>query len=302
MIEKKSTGNNIYGKLYNPIGVKMAKFIMSMLIILIGAWAGSVDDRVKEGVALRESGNYDQAILKLQEALKSKPKHPEANYELGQTYMKKADYENALKYLKDAFDYGYDEVKARLALGLAYRAAEHCSDAVNEFQILVQLQPNNAEYCYYYADASLRCGTSGLAEGLFRQALKLDPAYIPAMLGLGDFFRNKRIYDSAQTYYEKAKAAKPDYAPTYLVLSTFYAERKDSVKSLAAVQKYIQLQPRDYKGYNALAEIQSKKKNWEGAILNTAKAVSLETQRLEPCDSWAFFTSRPSVFLNTRMC
>ena len=253
----------------------MSRSIPLILVFCIIVLAVSLDDLTKEGVALRDAGKYDEAILKFQQVLSSKPKHAGANYELGQTYLKKSDGQNAVKYFKDALDFGYDEVKCRTGLGLANIVAENYSEAVAEFQILTQLQPNNPEFLTLYADASLQGGTSGLAEDLYRQALKANSSYVPAMFGLANFFRNKRMADSTLSYYKKVKATQPDYAQVYLALGTFYAEKKDSVKSFVEINKYMQLKPKDYNGPKTMADIYVKMKNYKNAELYQLKAISL---------------------------
>ena len=244
----------------------MGKLLISILIINIAVWAASPDQLVKEGIVLRQAGKLDSAIVKFQEVIKSKPKHAEANFELGQTYLEKGDYEPAIKYLQNALTYGYNPTKTHLTLAKAYRAGGSRIDATLEYKLVLETNPNNPEIHTLLGDTYLEGGNSTLAEKEYKDALTIDPQYIPAMINLANFFQNKRQYEDALALYEKAKVINPNYAPTYLSLGTYYSSQKLYDKALVEFTKYTTLLPKDPQGYAKLADIHSRMKDYTSAI------------------------------------
>ncbi|MFA5032518.1 MAG: tetratricopeptide repeat protein [bacterium] len=237
-------------------------------------WADSSEKFLKEGVVLRDADNVEQAILKFQEILKSKPKHPGANFELGKSYVMKSDYENGIKYLKNALDCGYDELKVRLALAEAYQTSDNSVEASIEYQLILDLNPNSAEVHTLLGNVYLNGGNSTVAEEQYKKALQLNSSYVDALLGLGNLYQKQKKYEEALSFYSKAQKINPNYAPTYLALSSFYATQKKHENGITELQKYIQLNPKDPKGYTALANIYSQTKDYNNAINEMNKAVS----------------------------
>ena len=63
--------------------------------------------RMVYGIFLSQSGNLNEAIVQLVEAVRLQPENANVNYNLGLLYMKKKDYEKAIIYAKKAYQLGY---------------------------------------------------------------------------------------------------------------------------------------------------------------------------------------------------
>jgi len=246
--------------------------------------AVSLDQLIKQGVALRDSGKVSEAIDRFNQALKAKPKHAAANYELGKTYLKLGDGVNAEKYLTLALNYGYDQLKARTALITAYLFSAKTQEAIMEIQTVLELKPNSPELHTLLGDAYLqKTGTLALAEEEYRTALGLDSNYVPAIVGMGNYYKAKRQPNEAFVMFEKAIKLNPKYAPAYYSYALVLAEKKMFDKSIVQLNEFVKLEPRDPKGYTKLADIyskvadtnpQEKIKYYESAIANVNLAVS----------------------------
>jgi tetratricopeptide (TPR) repeat protein len=246
--------------------------------------AVSLDQLVKQGIALRDSGKVHEAVNRFNEALKAKPKHSTANYELGKTYLKLGDAANAEKYLNLALTYGYDQLKARTALISAYLMGAKTQEAIMEIQTVLDLKPKSPELHALLGDAYLqKTGTLALAEEEYRTALGLDSNYVPAIVGMGNYFKAKRQPTDAFVMFEKALKLNPKYAPAYYSYALVLAEKKMYDKSILQLNEYIKLEPNDPKGYTKLADIyskvaetvpQEKIKYYETAIANVNLAIA----------------------------
>ncbi len=254
----------------------MRRPVLISLLIAGLMWSVSVDDIVKEGVALRDAGDPSGAIVKFEQALKSKAKHPLANFEIGKTYLEKGDCENAVIFLTKAKNYGYDALKSHLALGQAFEACGNNIEAAIEYSEAAKLAPNDPECQCNLARVSQQ---TGVAEGGYINALKIDPNYVPAMVGLANLYANNNDSVKAMTYFDKAQKTKPDYAPTYFALGNYHLQKKRYLKSIESFTRYIQLEPRKHRGYGARADAYSKSKKdtvaYKHAITDIRQAIAL---------------------------
>lgn len=248
--------------------LKSSRIIILLISLILISWAASIDQLMKEGIALRDSGKVDQSIMKFEQIIKSKSKNPEANYNLGLSYYKKTDYEAALKFLNNALKFGFEPIKTHIALGQVYQAKGDKQQGEFEYNQALQLNPRSAELHTLLADVYLDNRSFTLAEQEYNNALKIDTAYLPAIIGLGNYYNQKRQSQDALNQYERAKAIDSNYASTYYYLARYYTEKQDFMKSIENLNKYIQLQPKDPNGYIALAQNYSQGKNFAVAINN----------------------------------
>jgi tetratricopeptide (TPR) repeat protein len=269
--------------------------------------AVSLDQLFKQGVALRDSGKVAEAIDKFNQVLKAKPKHSPANYELGKIYLKIGDGANAEKFLNNALTYGYDEMKVHMALVSAYMIEGKSQEAIMELQMILEKKPNNPEFHTLLGDAYLqKTGTLSLAEEEYRTALGYDSMYVPAIVGMGNYFKAKRQPTEAGAIYEKAIKINPKYSPAYYSYALLLAEKKLYDRSIAELNEFIKLDPRNPVGYSKLADMysklaetnaQEKLKDYETAVSYVNQSVVLGDTSLGTLKFLSFLlrkASRPS--------
>lgn len=263
----------------------MIIFMAANLMCTAFLSAVSPDQLVKDGIALRDAGKITEALTKFNEVIKTKPKHAAANFELGQTYLKIGDDDNAIKYLNQALTYGYNEIKVRALLVNAYLSSGRTSEASMDLQILLDKDPKNLSLLTLQGDLYLqKTGTLYLAEESYRHVLEIDPNYVSAIVGLGNYYKAKRQVDSAFIMYEKAISINPAYASAHYNYALLLLEKKQYDKSVAELNKFIALEPRNSRGYVKLADVYSKMADanpqqkltyYETAVTNVNQALTL---------------------------
>ncbi len=242
--------------------------------ILFAAPQAPVDSLVRTGVALLDAGSSDKAITVLEQAVKAKSKHPEANYYLGIAYYKKSDFEKSLKYLKNALKFNYDPIKTHIALGDVYQTSNNKQDALLEYYQAIKLSPKSPALHSKLGDVYLQNRTFALADSEYTTALKYDSLFAPGIVGHGNLAKYKGQIQDAEKLFEKAKSIAPTYAPTYLFLGRLYSEMGQFKKSLAELMRYTELMPNDPEGYKAVSEIYTQFKGFDSAIVYTNKAIA----------------------------
>jgi len=142
-----------------------------------------------------------------------------------------------------------------------------------EYQLAIGIQPNNPALHVELGDLSLEKGSIQLAEKEYSKALEIDRKYVPAMLGLANVCKKRGQLKEAESFCEKAKTTNPDYALTYCFLGEFYALQKQYDKSMSELTKYTLLEPKNPKGYIALAEVHEKMRDYPSAIKDIRQAI-----------------------------
>lgn len=138
----------------------------------------------KLGIAYLQSSQFPEAIQSFKKVLQLDERHPDANYDLASAYLKSGNYENALAYY--------------------LRQLEIRSNAETYYNIgvLLMYQERNQEAIQY-----------------FKEALNLDPNYLPTHLNLGATFLKANRAKEAVPYYQSALQLKPDDAEIQHILN-----------------------------------------------------------------------------------
>lgn len=86
-------------------------------------------------------------------------------------------------------------------------------------------------------------GEFAQAEAAYRAALRLDPAFAPAMVNLADLYRSTDRQSEAEALLRQAIAQQPSYAPAHHALGLLYAREHNTASALPALQKAVVLEP-----------------------------------------------------------
>lgn len=123
-----------------------------------------------------------------QEAVRANPTHYRANYNLGMMYFGLGDYASAAKHLEISV-LDSDKRNSVYYLGVCYDRMGRYPDALTQYSrlLLMSAKPepdiyNNIGIVYD------QLGNYAKAEENFRQALRMDPAYVQARLNLAQLY------------------------------------------------------------------------------------------------------------------
>ncbi len=108
-----------------------------------------VQDLVKEGIQYHDSGKYEEAIKKYEEALKIDPNSALVQYELSLSYLENKDYEKSIEYSSQVIDHN-DEHKlpAIIVKGSALDELGKTQESIDLFNEAIKTQGDH--YLLYY--------------------------------------------------------------------------------------------------------------------------------------------------------
>lgn len=228
-----------------------------LLLVVIAAWVLSscasfgisearkseADARMRMGVTYLQQDNLPMAMRELLRASELDPSNPEVDMILGMAYRARGDGEQAEENLRRAIDKKPDFADAHNNLGIVLADRRAWDQAIREFKSAyenVQYQtPERA--IYNSAEAYRHKGDIDLAEGQYRQALRVNPGYGPACSSLSSLLFEKGRTREAANSMAQCLHAVPDYVEGWMQLGRMYvvmkrySEAADAFKTVLSI-------------------------------------------------------------------
>ena len=133
-----------------------------------------------------------------------------------------------------------------LSRGRAYIALGHRDLAADDFIACGRILPSAMAQVelgnVYFNEDSLEKALRS-----YRQAMALDPYYLPPYVGVGNVHRARDEDEAAMEQFEQALRIRPDYAPAYFVLGELYRKLGEVLLARDAFNKSIVLAKDDLK-------------------------------------------------------
>ncbi len=251
---------------------------------------------------------FDSAISLYKKAIQADPNYAPAYAGLGELYSfqgffryeVKDDYEkyfiDSYENMKKALSINPNLESVQLALAYTYLHLSNEKDAKATAQKILAKNPNNAEALYILWAAQ----GQNPSNPDIRKALKINPKLVPALVGLGSAYYEKRgSFNQAANYYRQAaeiapspeihnylgnalmyqgyypQAIKqfqsaikldPNYASAYKNMGIAYYYMNKFKDSVAAEQRSIALSPNNPDAYFFIAQSYDKGRNSQQAI------------------------------------
>lgn len=312
----------------------MKRFILSsvLLTLLITLFAVSGDTAVAQDNAGGAAGlstqakadfmkftpqGFQQAIALYNQAIAADANYGPAYAGLAEIYswqgfyryLVKEDYEKyyneSYENMERALKLDPNSIATQVALAYSYYHLSREKEAIATARGVIAKDPNNAEAYYVLWAAS---GSNPNSPEI-RKVIELNPKYVPAYLGLGNaYFQKRRSFNQAATNYQKAvdlapspqlhnylgsalnyqgyyqkavaqykKAIEldPNYSPAYMNLGITYFFMKQYANTIASEQKSIALNPNVPDAYFFLAQAYDRQNNKAEAISNYKKFLQI---------------------------
>jgi tetratricopeptide (TPR) repeat protein len=193
------------------------------------------DDYLEQGQDLVEAKKYQEALISFRQALKLRPRFPEALYEIGWVYNEVEQYEAAIPPLQEALRYQPRYAEAFNELGYANRKLRKYSDAAENYRQAVAIKPNYALALFGLGD-SYYYGTKEYKPALdaYQRGLRADTTPRPQVnFNIGWILNELERYMEAVGYLETAlrqQLERPETA--YFELGYAYYKQKQNADAI----------------------------------------------------------------------
>ncbi len=195
------------------------------------------------GIALKETGRWDEADSAYARALALKPDYPEALNNRGILYRDRGLPAEAIAAFRRATAARPDYADAHNNLGLALQAAEEMEEAAECFHRAVTHDPGFAA-AHNNRGAVLRLlGRLDEAAAHVEQALALRPDYAEAHNNWGIILHEMQRAGEAEACFRKALALSPDYPDALLNLGASVQAQGRFDEAVEQFERVLALEP-----------------------------------------------------------
>ena len=169
-----------------------------------------------EAIALKNSGQMDAAMEKLNKALEMDPKQPNILAHLADCYFQKGQYDLAIETYKKAVEINPLDGNIHTNLGNVYVKKGMIAEAQVEFDQAIKADPAHADINYYNMGVvMMNAGKYEEAAAAFKNSVDTNPNYAPAHYQYAMCLVNKAQYAEAVAEMENYLKLAPtgEYAP-----------------------------------------------------------------------------------------
>lgn len=201
-----------------------------------------VDALLLQGYGLFLQQEFKEGLQAFQKALQKDPKHYNALVRLGTVYYHIKDYLKAADLIERAVELRKDDYSLRLLRSKIYLAIKRYEEALAEAKeannLVKGILPDSHVLTgeIYYSMGKLEEGKQS-----YQEALKSNPWYIPAWLGLGEYFEKKQMYEAAILEYAKLRRKRPRAPESWEAIGRCYRELKKYKKAYEFYSKAINI-------------------------------------------------------------
>jgi tetratricopeptide (TPR) repeat protein len=164
------------------------------------------------GMIHHDRGDLISAERHLRLALELEPDFPGADLALAQVLLRMGHGARAVQVLRDIVAARPLDRDARYFLGLAHALEMQWTDALAEYHLALQTQPDDAPVLIAAAEVRMQLRQPDEAERLLLTALRAEPGSAPVFIALGRVALMRTHRDRAEDYFRRAVALDPDNA------------------------------------------------------------------------------------------
>jgi tetratricopeptide (TPR) repeat protein len=233
-------------------------------------------------VACQDLGKSDPQMGKLLAAV-SRRSTAERYNALGAAYAEANKLNCAVPAFEHALRLDDQDWRARYNLALALIQKGEAKKAADHVRILIQQKPDSPEAHNVLGSILRQQGELPAAEEEYKAALKCDPAFAPAALGLGQTLIDQKRYTAAKAYLQDALRASPapeTQAQLMTLLAVAYAQNGEADQAIGTLEGMIKNHPNDAEAHFNLATVYAR----QGPALGYQKAIAnfRDAVRLDP--------------------
>jgi protein O-GlcNAc transferase len=216
----------------------------------------------------------DEARTEYERTIALDPKMPEAYLNLGMLLLDKQQYAAAVAPLRKAVELLPAQSRPRYLLGVAQDRSGDQAGAVESFEAVSNLDPNDLTAINYLAQAALRNNKPAEAEAKFRHSLQIQPNAPAALQGLAQSLEAQKKPEAAAAYRDYL-AVQPDDSGARARLIHLLVEQQQYDDALAELDRTDAGKPPSLESLKLRADIQIGQKKFDDAISTLHRAIAI---------------------------
>jgi tetratricopeptide (TPR) repeat protein len=235
------------------IGIPKIAGILFVGFLLIGGFVffnhtknDDSKNTVNVGYGLLAEGNNEEAELVFKSILKSDRESSKAYAGLGQSFLQRKLYQDAVNQFKRALELMPLNVDYKISLAKTYQSMGRLNDAEKYFQLVVNEHPNNAKSFYHYGLFMEGKGDKQRAITSYRKTLTLEKNIHAVYLSLGKLLEETGQLEGAITEYTLGLKYDEKNPELHLALGKLLLNSNNSSKAFIHLDKASRLKPQNF--------------------------------------------------------
>lgn len=227
-------------------------------------------------------GHYDDAISALRKAIKLNPSSADAHFNLGRAYNKKEmdekakaefnisyrispeKFDECVRRCNEEIDYGIEfqvnDTQYLIELGNAYKEKGMLNEAIDTYQKVLKMEPENVQVHYDLGMAYSNKGLYKKAVSELKSTIEIDQNMPEAHYNLGMVYYKQDKMDMAISEYKLTLNLLPETrerkrASVHYKLGLAYNDNGMSEHAINELQRAIEITPNDTKIHYQLSKV-----------------------------------------------
>jgi arylsulfatase A-like enzyme/Tfp pilus assembly protein PilF len=208
-----------------------------------------IKDRLKYHYAIEEANRLldqncaEEALVQLQEIVRSAPETVLARMYLGEALAKTGELDAALDVFRELAQSEPERGEVHSRIGWILGQQGHLDEALLELRQALELAPDSAEYRASLGVVFLELKRPEEARELFQSAVAVDP--VNGNFEIAKVLASAGDIDGAIRHYKLTLQHDPNWVPLYTEIATQLARQMKFDEALVFADRAIQMSPRD---------------------------------------------------------
>ncbi|HEQ98984.1 MAG TPA: tetratricopeptide repeat protein [candidate division Zixibacteria bacterium] len=241
------------GKRLKYKGFRMQKLAILVIPLLLFFGVEMVVAEVPSDIQQAyDSKNYDDAIQKIEQALKRDKRNEQLYYILGLSYLGKHDTTSAMEAIDNAVRFDSKFHNARYLLGKLYLETGKLDKARNAFEDGLDKAKDKKDKALFEDGLGLyylQSGDTTRADIEVRKAQIDDPDNMTYIMHQGDIAFAQGIYSVALNAYKKALASDSLNPEVHFRIAKSYLNQRQFREALSSIERALELDSSYLEGY-----------------------------------------------------
>ncbi|MFP4527027.1 MAG: tetratricopeptide repeat protein, partial [Candidatus Kapaibacterium sp.] len=204
----------------------------------------SPEEYFYKGVALSESGNYNEAISMYKKAIEKDPKFFRAMNNLGTVYNKLGNYLDAERELMRALEIKPNDDIILNNLGDVYSNQGKYEEAIKYFMQAIDKNKKQPKYYYNLGNIYNAIDEYDKAIEIYEKALNFDNNQAEVLNNLGISYYEKEEFLTSEKYFRQSIEADPNYLNAYHNLALIHHKNNELQQALDCYNEIIKRNPK----------------------------------------------------------
>jgi arylsulfatase A-like enzyme/Tfp pilus assembly protein PilF len=210
---------------------------------------------LKQAGGASAAGRVDEAIAKVQEALRADAEILEAHMLLGNFLRKARRQMDAVAAYRRALALDPEHQQTVFLLAVTYKDMGRHEDARLGFERARELDPRNGKVLWQMADLEMRQKEWTKAESILKDAIARKVEEERFLLKLGECYIEMKRYDAAEDALRRALTVRPTLEAAHFNLGLVYEEKGDVRRAMEEYEAELGANPKGYRAAFNLAKL-----------------------------------------------